>query len=176
MSGSPAFRRALLLAHVLSSVGWFGVVACFLALAIAGVAATDAGLARGVYLVLGWADSAVLVPFAVASLVSGVVQSLCTPWGLVRHYWVVFKLVLTIIATLVLLAYTQTLGHYAQLAATGTPVVDLRAATVAVHAGLALVLLTLTSFLAVFKPRGLTRHGHRTRGSGGAALGGGVSS
>ncbi|MET7424976.1 hypothetical protein [Dactylosporangium sp. NPDC005555] len=35
-----------------------------------------------------------LVPLGVASLVTGVVQSLGTSWGLVRHYWVLFKLVM----------------------------------------------------------------------------------
>ena len=46
----------------------------------------------------------VIVPLAIASLLTGVVQALATPWGLFRHYWVVIKLFLTVFATLVLLA------------------------------------------------------------------------
>lgn len=153
----------MLLFHILSSVGWFGAAACFLALAIAGTASADAQLVGAAYLSMGWADSVVLVPLAVASLASGIVQSLLSAWGLLRHYWVVFKLVLTTLATLVLIAYTQTLGYYADLAASGAPMDQLRAPTVVVHSTGALVLLLLTTVLAVYKPRGLTPRGHRHR-------------
>jgi hypothetical protein len=59
----------------------------------------------------------VIVPFALASLLTGLVQSLGTTWGLCRHYWVVFKLLLNVLATLVLLRYTQTVSYLAGLAA-----------------------------------------------------------
>lgn len=163
MRRTPRTRHALLLLHILSSVGWFGAVACFLALAIAGTSSADAQVVRGAYLTMGWADSVVLVPLAVASLVTGIVQSLLSAWGLLRHYWVVFKLVLTTLATLVLVAYTQTLGHYADLAASDLPIDQLRAPTVVVHSTTALVLLLLTTVLAVYKPRGVTPRGHRKR-------------
>ena len=177
---SPGPRRALLLLHVLSSVGWFGAVTCFLALSVAGVTSNDNDLVRSAYVAMGWADTVVLVPLSLATLTTGITQSLMTAWGLLRHYWVVFKLVLTTVATLVLLAYPQTLGHYAHLAATGAPLDQLPAPTVAVHSTLALILLTLTTLLAVYKPRGLTPYGHRTRtptGAGrGADLPGGMAS
>lgn len=38
-------------------------------------------------------------------------------WGLLRHHWVVVKLVITALATLVLLLYTQTLTYLAEVAA-----------------------------------------------------------
>ena len=163
MRRTPRTRHALLLVHILSSVGWFGAVVCFLALAVAGTSSADAQLVRGAYLVMGWSDSVVLVPLAVASLTTGIVQSLTSAWGLLRHYWVVFKLVLTTLATLVLVTYTQTLGHYAGLAASGAPIGQLRAPTVLVHSTAALALLLLTTALAVYKPRGLTPRGHRQR-------------
>ena len=47
--------------------------------------------------------NAVIVPLALAALVTGVVSALGTTWGLLRHYWVVTKLVVVVIATVVLL-------------------------------------------------------------------------
>jgi hypothetical protein len=46
-----------------------------------------------------------------------VVQSLGTPWGLFRHYWVVFKLLITAFATIILLIYLGTFRHMAAVAA-----------------------------------------------------------
>jgi hypothetical protein len=42
----------------------------------------------------------VLVPLSLGALASGIVQSIGTKWGLVRHYWVLVKLLLTIAAAL----------------------------------------------------------------------------
>src|SRR5829696_2436284 len=53
----------------------------------------------------------VLVPLALASLVTGLLQSLTTRWGLFRHYWVVVKQLIAVLATAVLLMYTETLGY-----------------------------------------------------------------
>ena len=43
-------RKLALTAHVTSSVGWFGAVAAFLALAIAGVTSHNGQTVRAVYL------------------------------------------------------------------------------------------------------------------------------
>ena len=48
----------------------------------------------------GWTE---VVPMALASLVTGVPQSLGTTWGPFRHYWVVVELVVALVATGVLL-------------------------------------------------------------------------
>ncbi|WP_379185975.1 hypothetical protein [Nocardioides astragali] len=88
----------------------------YLALGIAAVTSTDTALVRAAYLAMDWAAWVVLVPLAVASLVTGVVQSLVTRWGLMRHYWVIFKLAITVVATTVLVAYTGTLDQFASIA------------------------------------------------------------
>lgn len=157
---TPRLRRLTLTAHVVCSVGWLGAVVAFLALAIIGVASQDVPLVRGVYLVAEPLTWFVIVPFALASLATGVVQSLGTSWGLVRHYWVVFKLVIAAFATIVLLLYTQTVGSFADLARRPEAEVgDLRAPTFVLHSSIALVLLLAATGLAVYKPRGLTKYG-----------------
>ena len=64
-----------------------------------------------------------LVPLAHASLLTGVAISLGTPWGLFKHYWVLTKLAITLVATLVLLVYMGTFGEMA--AAAGNPAMEL---------------------------------------------------
>ena len=157
-----AFRKFLLTVHVVTSVGWLGAVLAFMVLAIVGLASADVRLVRGVYLAAEPVTWFALVPLALASLLTGVVQSLATTWGLFRHYWVVVKLAITVFATVVLLLYTQTVDHYAGLAAqSGTSLGELRAVTFVVHSGIALVLLLGATVLAVYKPRGRTRYGWR---------------
>jgi hypothetical protein len=78
--------------HVVSSVGWLGAVAAFLALSIAGLHAQGSETMRASYLAMQMITWTVIVPLSGASLTSGVIQSLGTQWGLFRHYWVVAKL------------------------------------------------------------------------------------
>jgi uncharacterized membrane protein len=162
---TPRLRKFALTAHVASSVGWLGAVVVFLALAVVGLTSQDAGTVRGAYLVMEPAAWFVLVPFAFASLLTGLVQSLGTTWGLFRHYWVLAKLLINVFATIVLLMYTQTLRALADIAAETTLPGDdlgvLRSASPALHAGGALLLLLVATVLAVYKPRGITRYGQR---------------
>jgi hypothetical protein len=158
----PRLRKFVLTAHVTSSVGWLGAVACFLALAVVGLTSQDAQTVRGAYLVMEPAGWFVLVPLAFASLLTGLVQALGTTWGLVRHYWVLFKLLLTVVATIVLLTYMETFSFMAGVAA--DPSADLgvvRNPSPVLHAALALLVLLVATVLAVYKPRGMTRYGRR---------------
>jgi hypothetical protein len=119
-------------------------------------------LLRAVYVAAEPITWFVIVPFALASLLTGLVQSLGTTWGLFRHYWVVFKLLLNVFATLVLLIYTQTVSNLAGLAAQpSTDLGELRSPTFAFHSGGALLLLLTATVLAVYKPRGMTPYGRR---------------
>src|SRR5688572_15530400 len=113
----PRVRRLALTAHVTSSVGWLGAVTAFLGLAVVGLTGHDPQTVRGAYLVMEPAAWFVLVPLAIASLLTGLVQALGTTWGLFRHYWVVFKLLITVVATTVLLIYMETFSFMADVAA-----------------------------------------------------------
>jgi hypothetical protein len=176
MTMSPRARNFALTAHVTSSVGWLGAVVVFLALAGIGLTSEDAQTVRGVYLAMEPAAWFVLVPLALASLVTGVVQSLGTAWGLFRHYWVVFKLLITILSTLVLLTYMQTFRFMAGVAANpGNGLDVVRSASPLIHAALALLVLLIATVLAIHKPRGMTLYGWRKQreagdGSGAASI------
>lgn len=134
----------------------------FLALAGLGLRSEDPVTVRGVYLVMEHAAWLTLMPLAFATLATGLVMSLGTSWGLFRHYWVVFKLVITVFATIVLLIYMQTFRHMAAVAAdTGTDLGLVRNPSPLVHSVLALVVLVIATVLAIYKPQALTPYGRR---------------
>lgn len=161
MTLSPAVRKLVLTGHVVASVGWLGAVAGTLALAVAGVASESEPTVRAVYPAMEIVAAYLLVPLSLASLLTGLMQSLGTKWGLFRHYWVVAKLVINVTASVVLLMYLQTLASLADQATSAAPVEGLRSASPVLHAGAALALLVVAAVLSVFKPRGLTRYGWR---------------
>lgn len=166
MTLTPSLRKLALTLHVTSSVGWIGAVAAFLALAVAGVTSQDAQTVRSADLAMDLTAWFIIVPFCFTSLLTGLVSSLGTPWGLFRHYWVLVKLLITIPATLVLLVHMQPISLLAAvaskttLALSGSDLHGLRTLLVtAAGAGL-LVLLVLTT-LSIYRPRGLTPYGWR---------------
>lgn len=164
LTSRPRLRKAALTTHVVASVGWLGAVAVFLALGIVGVASADAEVVRAAYITMEAAGWYVLLPLSIASLLTGLLQSLGTRWGLFQHYWVIAKLLINLVSTAVLLLYMQWLESIADLAR-ATPVdggLDaLRDPSPIVHSAAALVLLVAAATLSVFKPRGLTRYGQR---------------
>jgi hypothetical protein len=164
MTMTPRLRKFALTAHVTSSVGFLGAVAGFLALAVAGLTSQDAQMMRAAYLAMEVTTWSVIVPLSFASLLTGVVQALGTPWGLFRHYWVLVKLVLTVLTTIVLLLQTQPISYMAGVAAeTALSGADLRGlrGSLVTHAAGGLLVLLVTTTLSVYKPRGMTRYGWR---------------
>jgi hypothetical protein len=159
---TPRIRKLALTAHVSASVGWLGAVVGFLALAIAGLTSQDTQTVRALYPAMELTGRYVLVPLSLASLLTGLVQSLGTKWGLLRHHWVLAKLTINLFANIVLLMYIQTLGYLADVAADTTLISsELRSPTAVVHSGGALVLLLVATTLSVYKPQGMTRYGKR---------------
>jgi hypothetical protein len=160
MSLSPPLRKAVLTAHIVTSVGWLGAIVTYLALDITATGGQDAQLVRAAYQAMQLTVSHAIVPLALASVLIGIVNALGTPWGLVRHYWVLAKLLLTLVATTVLLLETSTVDHLARAAASGTADPRELPGTLPHSVGGLIVLLTAV-FLSVFKPRGLTPYGWR---------------
>jgi hypothetical protein len=164
MTMTPSLRKFALTAHVISSVGLVGSIAAFLALAVAGLTRQDEQIVRAVYLAMDLTARFVIVPLAFASLLTGLIQSLGTPWGLFRHYWVLAKLLLTVFVTIVLLIKLELISYAARLAAeTILSRADLRAAGIelAVHAAGGLLVLLVPAALSIYKPWGLTPYGRR---------------
>jgi hypothetical protein len=164
MTMTPRLRKLALTAHVMSAVGSLGSVAVFLALAVAGLTSQDAQMVRAAYLAMEFTAWYVIVPLAFASLLTGLVQSLGTQWGLFRHYWVLAKLLLTVLTIIVLLLQMEGINYMAGVAAettlSGADLLGLRR-SLRFHAAGGLLVLLVTTTMSVYKPRGMTRYGWR---------------
>lgn len=158
----PGLRKFALTAHITSSVGWIGAVVAYLALVVATQTSQEAQTVRAAFIAMEPITRFALVPLSFASLLTGLVMSLGTPWGLFRHYWVLAKLLLTVLATLILLPYTQTVSFLAGVAADpSTELGRLGGGGQFLHPVVGLLVLLVILILSVYKPRGMTRYGWR---------------
>jgi hypothetical protein len=161
---TPSLRKLVLTLHVSASVGSLGAVAAFLALSVVGITSEKAEIVRAMYPAMELIARFVIVPLVFASVITGVVQSLGTPWGLFRHYWVIAKLGLSVFAAAVLLVQMRAITEAARLATettlftTAPPHLQ---HSLVVHAAGGLVVLIVATILSVYKPRGLTPFGAR---------------
>ena len=163
---TSALRRLFLTLHITVSIGWIGAVVSFLVLNVVALATRNGEMARSAYLSMNIIGLYAVVPLSLGALASGLVQSLGTHWGLLRHYWVVAKLLLTILAVYALLMHQfATVTHAERLASADSRAVGLNAQLRSLGmeilgdaSGGLLVLLVITT-LAVYKPWGLTRYG-----------------
>lgn len=156
---SPSIRKVVLTTHVATSVGWLGAVLAYLGLDITATSSQVSNTVRGAYSAMEVTVVYVIVPLALASVIIGIVNALGTPWGLFRHYWVLVKLLLTVLATTVLLVETSTVSHLAQAATSDADPRGLPGTMP--HSVGGLVVLLIIMVLSVFKPRGVTRYGWR---------------
>lgn len=159
---SPSLRKFSLTSHITVSVGWIGAVVAYLALVVVTMTSQEEQIVRSAYLAMEPITWFTLVPLALASLVTGIIMSLGTKWGLFRHYWVLAKLLLTVISTLVLLSYTKTVSYLADIAADpSTDFGRLQGGGGLLHPGIGLLVLLVIVILSVYKPKGMTRYGWR---------------
>ena len=117
--------KLVLTAHILGSVGWFGIAVFVLFAFVVSEATGDRALATGVVLSLG------------------------TKWGLVRHWWVVAKILIAIVVIVTDALVIGAAAHDHLVHATSPG--DLYGPTIA-HT----VVLGVATLLSVLKPRGRT--------------------
>jgi hypothetical protein len=160
---SQRVRKVALAIHLSCSVGWIGAVVAYLALDLAVATSSDPQLVRGAWIAMGVVVASVIVPLALTTLVTGLVMSFGTKWGLVRHWWVLISLLLTILATLVLLPEAGMVSRIAALAAEPftSDAEVLGYPPTLLHSVGGLVVLLLVQVLNVYKPQGLTPFGWR---------------
>jgi hypothetical protein len=163
MTMPPRLRKLVLAIHLTFSVGWFGAVVAYLVLDMTVASSQDARLVRAAWMAMGLVTSSAIVPLALASLLTGLVTSLGTKWGLFRHWWVLISFLLTVFATLVLLSETGLIRRMADVAADPTTsdaeVVALPSTLL--HSAGGLLVLLVIQVLNVYKPQGLTPYGWR---------------
>lgn len=159
----PRARKLALTVHIGISVGWLGALAAYMALDLTAAMARDAWTLRAAYLGMDVIVRCVIVPLALGALVSGLVVSLGTRWGLFRHYWVIISFLLTSVAVAVLLFEVPVVSQLAAVAADATTSDAELAAlgSTLVHSVGGLVVLLVVLMLNMYKPKGMTRYGWR---------------
>jgi hypothetical protein len=163
-----SLRKLVLTVHVVVSVGWIGIEAGLLALGLTGLYTRDPEVLRAAYVAMGIFGGIFLVPVSMGTLVTGVLLSFGTPWGLIRHYWVLVKFVLTVALVVSgILVLNQKLQE-AAVRVSEVPLSTLTSADVgtlrfqiAAAVSVALLLLITATTLSVYKPWGRTWFGRR---------------
>jgi hypothetical protein len=161
MTMAPGLRKFALTVHLTCSVGFLGAAFAYLALGVSAVTSEDAQTVRAAWIameVIGWY---VIVPLSLASLLTGLVMALGTPWGLFRHYWVLITFLLTIFATVILLLHMPSVSALADVAREADSATLDRLGGDLFHAGGGLLVLLVITVLNVYKPRGMTLYGWR---------------
>lgn len=161
MTMAPAVRKVALTVHLVCSVGWIGAVVAYLVLALSAVNGRDAQTVRAAWVAMALTGWSAIVPLALASLLTGLVMALGTPWGLFRHYWVLISFALTVLATVVLLLHMPAVSHLAAVAREADGAALGALGNDLFHPGAGLLVLLVITVLNVYKPRGLTPYGWR---------------
>ena len=171
MTMPPGVRKVVLTVHLTSSLGWIGAVVAYLALGVSAATGRDAQTVRAAWIAMELIGWFVIVPLALAALLTGLLMALGTAWGLFRHYWVLITLVLTVLSTVVLLLHMSSVSSLAEVAreADGADLGSLGGDLL--HAGGGLLVLLVITVLNVYKPRGLTPYGWRKQLEQRTALG-----
>jgi hypothetical protein len=164
----PTVRKVVLVLHIAVSVAWLGLDLCVLTLGITGLVTADPLKHRAVYVVLSLVANAVVIPISLSALVTGLLLGLGTRWGILRHYWVATKFVVTLGAVILSIF---SLRHTAITAADRVSSVPpersldvhlgMVGANLVIAPSVGLVLYATCVTLSVFKPWGKTAYGRR---------------
>ena len=159
-------RKALLLFHVLSSVSWIGVDPAMGVLAYRGLATDDPAELAVIYRALEMFCVPLLLTLGLLSLGSGIWLGLGTRFGLVRYWWVLVKLAISLVLlTLVLVALRPTLLEGAAQATVVDDSLPERLTDVRRNMlfppVVSTTMLAFVTWLAVYKPWGVTPRGRR---------------
>ena len=145
--------------HIVVSVGLLGLSFAMFVLATAAALTSDVATSQAAYRAMGIFTRGVVQPMAILAIVTGVVLSLGTKWGLFQHVWIVVKLVLTVATILCGMLILSPMRQYAIAATSGAAPLSppdlgstpwMMVATTAAN----VLMLGAATFISVYKPWG----------------------
>jgi hypothetical protein len=156
---TPAWRKAVLVLHVVAGIGWMGVDIALLVLLITARTTDDAALVVSGFNAIGMIVPIAVPPLSLSILVTGIILGLGTRWGLVRYWWVLVKLLLSLIMTvLVFVSLVPTVRGIAVLSTTTISADAVRASLGTLPTMLmfppvvSFLMLGTAAILSIFKP------------------------
>lgn len=162
-------RQALVAVHVVVSAAWLGIAVMFVVLSLLALRAANVRDVQTIYETMALFDQTMLPMANMAATTTGFALGVTTKWGIVRHWWVTIKVVLSFAVLGIAFGFlhdalVRAAAQAAQLAATGGAMADITTSGRVVVAGFMLALVSLVGamLLSLYKPRGLTPWGRRT--------------
>ncbi|WP_410663302.1 hypothetical protein [Amycolatopsis sp. lyj-84] len=158
---SPGKRKLWVMLHVGLSVSWLGIAVAMVVLSTVGYTTESAGLRHASYELMHVFDLFIVIPTMMLSILTGLVVSLGSKWGLVKHWWVLLKLLIALAIPAVAIVESQWVQELAErttdpAAEPGGTGLTLMICMIAFSAA-----LWTATYLSVFKPGGKTRWGAR---------------
>ncbi|MEC0174909.1 DUF2269 family protein [Paenibacillus favisporus] len=157
-------RKWLLTLHLLFSAVMLGTAVIFLFLSITAAVTEDEGVFRACYSIMHMLSEKTVRVSTIATLVTGIMLSVWTPWGLFKYYWIIVKEILTLL--LVILGpvgmYFWTLQAVQYVSEPGMQAIlspDFTVNNAQLWTGIILQIVSLAGLfiISVFKPWGARR-------------------
>lgn len=161
MKLSRRTRRAVLLLHLLAAMSWIGVDLAMGALSYIGLTTDDPERMATAYTAIGMFAVPLLLVLGALTVTTGVTLAVGMHYGLTRQWWVLAKLVISLVlATLVLVALRPVLDEAAQQSAVVDPTLADRLRQVRFDLIFPPIVstaaLVFAAWLGVYKPWGRT--------------------
>lgn len=160
---SQPWRKIVLVLHLISGIGWMGLDIALLVLAVTALRTTDAEVVYSSYRAIAIAFPGPVLVLSFGMVLTGILLGWGTHWGLLRSWWVVIKLVISLIMlALVNFSLTPTLTSIPAMLSSGLSAEALRASlgelpnTLLFPPVVSFLMLATAVILSVFKPWGLT--------------------
>jgi len=156
-------RKLFLTLHVCTSVGWLGAAIAMTVLLVAGLVTSNPALRHSAFTFMHVYDLAIMIPLGYLALITGVLLSGGTNWGLLKHWWIVTKLVLTVAVLVFAGVFTSGWVLEAVARTADDPMADLGVLAVQLVVNVAAfnVVFWTNTTISVFKPWGPTPRGKR---------------
>jgi hypothetical protein len=88
----PRTRKLLLAIHIAFVGSWLGATVAMTFLSALGLLTSSAELRAAAYLIMSRMDTGLIVPLVIASIASGALLAVRTPWGLFQYRWIMAKI------------------------------------------------------------------------------------
>ncbi len=156
--------------HAISGIGWMGVDVALFVLLMNARTTDDPALVASAFNAIAMIVPVAVPPLSLGVLVTGLLLGLGTRWGLIRYWWVLVKLTLSLIMTL--LVFTSLLPAvtgFAVLSAANLSAEALRASLDPLPTMLmfppvvSFSMLGIAALLSIFKPWSRTPWSRETR-------------
>lgn len=164
---TPRVRKLVMVVHVLFAVSWLGLTIGNVTMALTALTTDNPELQHAMFRAMNVIGGTLLLPISLLTFLTGLLQAFATPWGLLKHKWVLTKFLLTSVAVLltpfsllpglrenVAIVDSTPAGQLADIGASGWN-------GLLSSGGVSLTIYTTCLVLSIFKPWGRTKRGQR---------------